>query len=199
MNLYSVKVAAVAPVLLDIAAAARAVHSCEAMTELPQRALSLAGFVLAHATWSLSDTESDERLCPLAVLEGDDGDRRMTRFEADTQEEAIVAGKIAMREAKNHVAAWAFAREGAWQRMDSTPSGDVLAVDFWATGMPSVATLMQPFSRAANGGRFRVGTKPTLVVGDAVLAPDVAVPSIAAIMDGVQAHTIVAGLWPTWR
>src|SRR4051812_395451 len=81
------------------------------MTELPHTALALAGFALAHAAWSISDTEDGELLCPLAVVESKDGARRLMRFEADTQEEAIVAGKAAMRDATGDAAAWAFARE----------------------------------------------------------------------------------------
>jgi hypothetical protein len=169
------------------------------MTSLPQPALSLAGFALAHAAWSLSDTDDGELLCPLAVVERHGGERRLLRFEADTQEQAIIAGKTAMREATGEAAAWAFAREGAWRKMRGDQTGDVLAIDFWATGMPSTATLTQPFNRAMNGGRFRVGGVPSLVVGDRVLPAEIAIPSITAIMAGVQAHAAVAELWQTWR
>ena len=169
------------------------------MTELPPAALSLAGFALAHAAWSLADADDGELLCPLAVVEQHDRSRRLTRFEADTQEAAIIAGKTAMREASTAVAAWAFAREGAWRKMGSDQSGDVLAIDFWASGMTTTATLMQPFYRAANGSRFRIGAAvPTLVVGDQLLAAAVANPSIEAIMLGVHAHAMVATLWPSW-
>lgn len=169
------------------------------MIEIPQRALALAGFVLAHAAWSLSDLDDGESLYPLAVVERDDGERKLTRYEADTQEAAIIAGKSAMRNMGADAAAWAFAREGAWRRMGSDPGGDVLAIDFWATGMPATAILTQPFNRAKNGSRFRVGGVPTLLVGDRLLSADVASASIVAIMEGVKAHTIVAELWPTWR
>lgn len=169
------------------------------MTELPQRALALAGFVLAHAAWSLSDGVDGDLLCPLTVVESGDGERKLARYEAESQEEAIIAGKSAMREVKDNAAAWAFAREGAWRKMGSEQAGDVLAVDFWATGMSSTATFMQPFSRARNGSRFRIGGAPTLLVGDRLLSADVASPSIMAIMDGVKAHTIVAELWQSWR
>jgi hypothetical protein len=169
------------------------------MTALPQPGLSLAGFALAHAAWSLSEAEDGELLCPLAVVEARDGERKLTRFEADTQEQAIIAGKIAMREATGEAAAWAFAREGAWRKMGSDQAGDVLAIDFWATGMPSTATLSQPFNRATNGGRFRVGGVPTLVVGNTLLPAEIAIPSITVIMAGVRAHAAVAELWQTWR
>ncbi|MBK5189161.1 MAG: hypothetical protein JJD97_13030 [Gemmatimonadaceae bacterium] len=171
----------------------------ELLTVLPEPALSLAGFALAHAAWSIADADDGEPLRPLAVVEHADGTRRLLRFEADTQEQAIIAGKTAMRKATSDAAAWAFAREGAWRKMGGDQLGDVLAVDFWATGMPVVATLTQPFNRPTNGSRFRIGGVPTLVVGDRLLPADAASTPIKAIMAGVQTHTMVAELWPTWR
>jgi len=166
---------------------------------LPQSGLSLAGFALAHAAWSISDTEDGELLCPLAVIETHAGERRLMRFAADTQEDAIMAGKTAMRDASADAAAWAFAREAVWRKMGIEQAGEVLAVDFWATGMPGPATIMQHFNRATNGGRFRIGTSPTLVFDGIRLSADAAAPSIAAIMAGVRGHTAVAELWPTWQ
>ena len=169
------------------------------MIQLPQPGLALAGFALAHAAWSISDTENGELLSPLAVVESREGERRLIRFEADTQEEAIIAGKTAVREATPEAAAWAFAREAAWRRMDSEDRSHVLAIDFWAVGMPSAATIMQHFNRVTNGGRFRIGGVPALVVNGMQLSDIIAGPSITAIMAGVQSHTAVAELWPTWR
>ena len=169
------------------------------MSQLPQPGLSLAGFALAHAAWSLSDTEDDELLCPLAVIESREGERRLMRFDAESQEDAIIAGKTAVREATSDAAAWAFAREAAWRRMESEDRSHVLAIDFWAMGMPSAATIMQHFNRATNGGRFRIGGVPALVVNGNQLSASVAAPSITAIMAGVHSHAAVAQLWPTWR
>jgi hypothetical protein len=170
----------------------------DVMPQLPQSGLSLAGFALAHAAWSISDTEDGELLCPLAVIETLGGGRRLMRFAADSQEAAIIAGKAAMREATVEAGAWAFAREAVWRKMGIEQTGDVLAVDFWATGMPGAATIMQHFNRATNGSRFRISATPTLVFDGIRLSADVAAPSIAAIMAGVNAHTAVAELWPTW-
>ena len=104
-----------------------------------------------------------------------------------------------MRGATDGAAAWAFAREGAWGRVGGNASGDVLAIDFWGSGMTAAATLMQPFYRVANGGRFRIGSVPTLLVGEKVLSADVARPSIEAIMEGVHSHAMVTTLWESWR
>jgi hypothetical protein len=183
----------------DLAVVIRAARSCEAMTALSQPALSLAGFALAHAAWSISDLEDGDHLCPLAVVVQHDGSRRMTRFEADTQETAILAGKTAMRSATSIAAAWAFAREGAWGRLAGDASVDVLAIDFWGSGMPTSATLMQPFYRATSGGRFRIGSVPSLLVGENVLSSDSASGSIETIMAGVHSHAMVTTLWQSWR
>jgi len=120
---------------------------------------ALAGFTLAHAAWSLSDTDDGEPLCPLAVIEQHDGARRLVRFE-----------------------------------VGSDHPGDVLAIDFWAPGVTGAATLTQPFNRAINGARFRIGARPTLLVGHTLLSADVALPYLETIMAGVRAHTVVAEL-----
>jgi hypothetical protein len=183
----------------EVAAAARAAQSCDAMTALSAPALSLAGFALAHAAWSISDLEDGDLLCPLAVVEQHDGSRRMTRFEANTQEQAILAGKAAMRSATSVAAAWAFAREGAWRQIGEDSSVDVLALDFWGSGMTAAANLIYPFYRATNGGRFRIGSAPSIVVGGRVLSSDVASPSFGTILTGVHSHAMVTKLWPDWQ
>jgi hypothetical protein len=83
--------------------------------------------------------------------------------------------------------------------MGGEQPGDVLAMDFWAAGMPSAATVMQHFNRATNGSRFRVGGVPSLVVNGAQLSASIASVSIEAIMAGVHAHAAVAELWQTWQ
>lgn len=123
----------------------------------------------------------------------------MMRFEADTQEKAIIAGKTAMRGATGVAAAWAFAREGAWGKLGGETQADVLAVDFWGNGMPAAATLMQPFYRVTSGGRFRIGSAPSLLVGENLLSTDSASSSIETIMAGVHSHAMVATLWQSWR
>jgi len=183
----------------EVAVVIREAQSCEAMTALSEPALSLAGFALAHAAWSISDLEDGDHLCPLALVEQHDGARRMTRFEADTQEQAILAGKAAMRSATSVVAAWAFAREGAWRQIGGDSSVDVLALDFWGSGMTGAANLIYPFYRATNGGRFRIGSAPSIVVGGQVLSSDAASPSLEAIMTGVHSHAMVTTLWQSWQ
>ena len=50
----------------------------------PDSVVLLAGFVLAHAAWSVSDLPKGQLLVPLAVVETG-GQRQLLRFEAQTQ------------------------------------------------------------------------------------------------------------------
>jgi len=58
--------------------------------------LILAGFTLAHATWSVSDLPTGELLVPMAIYEKS-GQRQLERFSAPTQLQAITAAKTAMK------------------------------------------------------------------------------------------------------
>src|SRR3989442_15084255 len=85
------------------------------VTPIPEAAAVLAGFVLAHAAWSASDLPKGDLLVPVAVIEVK-GERRLLRFEAETQEQAIARGKAAMQDAMATADAWAFARDGLYER-----------------------------------------------------------------------------------
>jgi len=166
------------------------------MTNVPNNALALAGFTLAHATWSVSDLPDSELLVPMAVV-GRGGQRELLRFEAETQEEAINEGKRAMAEVKN-VEAWAFAREGALRMQAGGEPQDVLVVDFWAEGMRNPLTLIQPFERYTKHGRFRVVGDMIIVSGGQALDSTSASKVIEGINEGIQEHPKVAELWRTW-
>src|SRR6476620_7258122 len=118
---------------------------------LPESALLLAGFVLAHAAWSISD--APELLVPLAALK-QNGQRKMLRFEADTQEEAIAHGKSEMAAHAVDVDDWAFARQGLLN--EKGQKVDVISVDIGARGSAQRITLIQRFEPYAKRHRFRL-------------------------------------------
>lgn len=169
------------------------------MTSLSTESLFLAGFTLAHATWSVSDTAADELLCPLAIIE--DGDeRRLLRFEADSQEQAIEAAKTAMTEWQQNASTFAFAREGQWRpKGANTQPEDVLTVEFWAPGMEAPQALLQPFARASTGAPFMVAASPVLVLSGRMFSPRDTQPALDVVRQGIDSHSRVAPLWATWR
>ena len=166
------------------------------MIELPVAALLLAGFVLAHAAWNVSDLSEAELLAPLAVIE-QNGQRELQRFEAPTQEEAINHGKAAMAKLTGQADAWAFAREGLFR--ESHGPQDVLAIDFWAKGMNRPATLIQRFDRYTKSGRFRLVGPICVTIDGKALDSAAASAALIQLQAGVQQHPKVAHLWATWR
>jgi len=169
------------------------------MANLSAESLLLAGFTLAHAAWNVSDTTPEELLCPLAILERS-GERRLLRFEADTQEQAIRAMKEAMAEARHVEESFAAAREGSWRpRGPDTDPEDVLTIDFWAPGMETTASMLQPFRRAQAPRGFALLGAPLLVINGAILRPEDAVPAVEVLMEGVRSHSAVEPLWNGWQ
>ncbi len=161
---------------------------------IPDSAFLLAGFVLAHAAWSISDTS--DLLVPLAVVERN-GQRKILRFEATTQEEAIAQGKAQMASLSTDVDAWAFAREGLFdERADKV---DVISVDIGAKGNVQRVTLFQRFEPYAKRHHFRL-LGDTSVVIDGQIQDSATVKDLVLIVrNGVSQHSKVAPLWESWR
>jgi hypothetical protein len=148
--------------------------------------------------WSVSDTAEDELLCPLAIIQHGP-ERRLLRFEAETQEEAIQAGKDAIPKWQTAGNVFAFAREGQWR-----PGGphaeaeDVVTVEFWGPGMDAPERILQPFRRAGSDGAFGISQTPQLVIGDRIVQGEDARAIVEVVLEGVQSHSAVAPLWRTW-
>lgn len=169
------------------------------MSSVPQNALEVAGFVLAHAAWSVSDTSDDGVLCPLAMVERDGG-RRLMRFEATTQCDAVARGKKAMADLKESADAWAFAREGAAsEQTPDAPPGSALTLEFWAKGMDTPLAIVQHFERPCRAGRFVVRGAPMVLVDGSKADEELAAEVHRGVMAGVRTHPKVADLWREWQ
>ena len=162
---------------------------------IPESALILAGFVLAHAAWSVSDLPKGQLLVPLAIVEKD-GKRQLQRFEAKTQEQAIAEGKATLAKQQLTLDAWAFAREGLMT--EAGRKVDVITVDVWVKGMPQPISFIQKFTPYSSG-TFRIHGPPTVVVDGKVVEAAVAASYISGVSKGVQQHPKVAPLWDRWQ
>lgn len=163
---------------------------------ISEGAVLLAGFVLAHAVWSVSDLPEGELLVPLAVIEAD-GERQLVRFEAETQEEAIANGKARMVEVQASSSTWALAREGLMRSRDGSAI-DVIIVEAWEPGMDEPLTFIQPFQPFATG-EFKLLGSAVPVVDGQMLSEEAAPPYLAVLHRGITGHSKVAPLWPTWQ
>jgi hypothetical protein len=161
---------------------------------ITESVLTLAGFVFAHATWSVSDLPNGELLVPLAVVEKS-GQRQLLRFEAESQERAIAEGKAMLATHEQDLDAWAFAREG--QVDEGGTSVDVLTIEAKSRGERASVVFLQRFRPFAAGG-FKLLGQPTVSIGGKVLSEAEAKPLIAQLLYGVKTHSKAAGQWPEW-
>ena len=164
---------------------------------LPLPALLLSGFVLAHAVWNVSDLPKGELFCPLAIVE-QAGVRKLERFEASSQAEAITHGKEAMSLATKTADAWAFARDGMIRLQDGTKI-NVISVDFWAKGMERPASLIQRYEPFVENGGFKLIGDPEIVLDGNVLTPDLAKEIIQVLNQGIASHSKVSSQWARWH
>jgi hypothetical protein len=160
----------------------------------PDAAVSLAGFALAHAAWSVSDLPEGELLVPLGVIEKA-GKRELHRFEAETQEQAIANGKAEMDRLSAKVDAWAFAREGQFN--EGNGYVDVISVDAWARGMMAPISFVQKFQPFASG-KFSLLGDPCVVIDGNSQEPSASGDLIAKLNRGIQSHPKAAELWSEW-
>lgn len=161
----------------------------------PESAILLAGFVLGHAAWSISDLPKGALLVPLAIVEKN-GQRQLLRFEAQTQDQAIADGKTTLAKRQHEFDAWAFGREGLMQ--EARGKVDVITVDAWATGMTRPITFVQRFSPYSSGA-FRIKGDPIVVVDGNALEGAEAVQLVKRLYDGVRLHPKAGQLWQEWR
>lgn len=160
----------------------------------PDAAVSLAGFVLAHAAWSVSDLTEGEYLVPLAMTERA-GQRELHRFQAETQEQSIAEGKAAMDKLSGRVDAWAFAREGQFNEGSSHVG--VISVDAWARGMTTPISLVQKF-RPFSSGRFALLGDPGVVIDGEFQSPSPSSDLLAKLNRAIRSHPKAAEHWTEW-
>jgi hypothetical protein len=160
----------------------------------PDAAVSLAGFVLAHAAWSVSDLPEGELLVPLAMTEKA-GQRELHRFVAETQEQGIANGKTAMGKLSGRVDAWAFAREG--QLNEGSGYVDVISVDAWAKGMTATISFVQKFRPFASG-KFGLLGDPWVVVDGKLQNPSASSDVLTKLNLAIQSHPKAGEHWSEW-
>lgn len=160
---------------------------------LSESALFLAGFVLAHSAWSISD--APELLVPLAIIERN-SERRILRFEAKTQEEAIAKGKTHLAGLID-VDSWAFAREGLLN--ESGKKVDVISVDIWSRDSRDRITLIQRFEPFSVRKHFRLIGEPDVSLNGVIQDRAHAQMVLDAVRKGVHQHSKAGPLWENWK
>lgn len=166
------------------------------MHEAPiERAIRFGGLVLAHAAIIASALGEDELICPFAIVTKDDSRERID-FEAESQAEALEAGKASLAELKDRVDFWALGREGLLSRPGDSTKVDVLIVSAWTHGMAEPVVLIQRFRPATTGHFSLLGAVDFIIDGKDV-TDEAADPLRDLVRIGVSLHPGSVP-WESW-
>jgi len=163
---------------------------------ITESVLILAGYVLAHSAYSISDVPKGELLCPLAIIESSDG-QRLIRFEADTQEEAIANAKEELEKLKSTSVAWAFGRESIIRDDNGNPR-DFITVSAWSEGMEVEVYMLQQFKPYHIDKEFKLIGEIQIAIDGQLLEQSQAKKLIEIVNSGVEQHPQFIA-WQKWR
>lgn len=160
------------------------------MAKVSKNALRLAGFLLAHATWIISDLGPDEAYVPQALCLKD-GELELTVFEADTQTEAVSKGKDFIETQSANYEGCAFARDGLVRTDDGAI--DVLSIEMSDATGTTVLTLLQPYTKQDD---LRLLGPETLLSSAGTVLEDPAASALRpAIHKGARSHPRALESW----
>lgn len=158
------------------------------MSAVSASALKLAGFLMAHAFWIISDLDQGDAYVPQALCEGSAG-RELFVFEADTQAEAVAKGKSFMAENAASYDRCAFARDGHVQTKEGYI--DVLSIDVVERKARGL-TIIQAYLKAETTGLALLGDEELLAREGDPAPPSDAVASLRA---GAAEHEHARLVW----
>ena len=134
-----------------------------------------------HAAYSISDVGPGELLIPFVVTESN-GKQQVTRFEAESQAEAIDNAKHFVSELGDNIELWAFAREG---QMDAL---DVISVDCGGVLITASVTIVQPFRPNNGASQFAILPNSFVTINGSELDDSTCSQSLAIVREGVGYH-----------
>ena len=164
------------------------------MAGLPIAALQLAGFLMAHAFWSVSDLPPGGHYQPQSLCMRSDGNRALNAFEGATPLEQDAKARAFIKDGAGQWPDCAIAR----QVRVNTPTGEVdaLVIDVVQYG-GNVMTVVQA---------FRPGPKDFRLLGDELmmgdngpLPPLPAAQAAAAMREGAVDHLALGDKWSQWE
>ncbi len=164
------------------------------MAGVPTAALQLAGFLMAHAFWTVSDMPAGSHYQPQSLCMRSDGNRALNTFEGATTLEQDAAAKAFITDGASRWPDCAVAR----QVRVGSPKGDVdaLVIDVVQYG-GSVMTVVQPFRPGP--ADFRLLGDELLIDNNGPLPPLPAAQAAAAMREGANDHPGLGDKWSQWE
>lgn len=160
-------------------------------------ALQLAGFLLAHGFWTISEQTAQDRYVPQALCETVAGERRLVTFDAPTPEQSQADARSFMGSSAGQFARCAFSRD-AQVPLGQGQSATALVIDLRDGGRE--LTIVQAYRPAvANGGFALLGDELVLDSSGAPLLRSEEGAAITALREGAADHPALSEKWPQWN
>ena len=157
---------------------------------MPESSLKLAGFALAHASWSVSEGQT---LCTVAFTENATG-RRLLRFEADSIPDSLDLAREKLQRQQIFLARWALVFAGHLN-VDSKRR-DALIIQLWAKLEEAPTRIIQLYRPSDSVRRFKILGQPIFVDNGGAMIEDETYQRW--LLEGVMEHPQVATLWGKW-
>lgn len=162
---------------------------------VPESAGLLAGEVLAHAVWSISEAPEGEILIPLAGMFCE-GKVQLIRFvPEELSGDFIACARQQLEDQRGKLEAWTFAYDTRVTRDQGKV--DAIVFEVWGQSMVTPATFAQPY-QPFHSGTFRLLGEPFFLGAATSDAQDTLSETLRTIRRGVENHHQVAALWENW-
>jgi hypothetical protein len=151
--------------------------------------ISLAGFALAHAAWSVRDGET---LCTLALSEKGN-ERRLYRFEADSLAESVENARQLLQDLQSSVDRWVLIFD-THLKLENQQT-DALVIQLW--GAPEAPVrIIQKYRPAKFLQHFKTLGDPIFVDDGKGIFESSQLQEW--LVQGIMRHEKVAHLWKKW-
>lgn len=162
---------------------------------VPRSAGLLAGEVLAHAAWSISEAPEGEILVPLAGILRE-GKAEFIRFVPEELSGDFIAfARQQLEDQQSKLEAWTLAYDTRVTREQGKV--DAIVFEVWGQGMAAPAMCAQPY-QPFHSGTFKLLGEPFFLGASIPDAQDTLSETLRTFRRGVENHHQAAVLWDTW-
>jgi hypothetical protein len=162
---------------------------------VPESAGLLAGQVLAHAAWSISEAPEGEILIPLAGTFCE-GKVEFVRFVPEELSGDFIAfARQQLEDQRSKLEAWTLAYDARVTRDQGKV--DAIVFEVWEQGMTTPATFAQPY-QPFHAGIFKLLGEPFYLGATSSEGPDTLSETLRTFRRGVENHHQAAVLWDGW-
>ena len=160
-------------------------------------ALQLAGFLMVHGFWTISEQAPAEPFFPQALCETQGGERRLQHFDAPTLDESYVRAQDFLKTSAPQFAYCAFVRQTELALSDSE---NVSALVIELSGSGQGLTILQVYSPSGSTGGFRLmGNEVVLQPNGMRLSRGDTNAAIVSLREGAADHPGTEGKWADWN